>query len=92
MAPKGGRKIRAHFDRAESEHRDAETRAKLSERSEFLARRIMGLKRGDPDGIGTGQTGAFSFVTFLWSMQRKVSLSMNKTCAASKARLSSPNR
>ena len=72
MAPKGGRKIRAHFDRAESERRDAETRAKLSERSEFLARRIMGLKRGDPDVIGTGQTGAFSFVTFLWSKQRKV--------------------
>ena len=48
MAPKGGRKIKAHFDRAEAEYPDAETRAKLSERSEFLARRIMGLKRGDP--------------------------------------------
>ncbi len=74
MAPKGGRKIRAHFDRAESECRDAETRAKLSERSEFLARRFKALKRGDPDGIGTGQTGAFSFDTFLWSKQRKVNL------------------
>ena len=73
MAPKGGRKIKAHFDRAESEYPDAETRAKLSERSEFLARRIMGLKRGDPDGIGAGQTGAFSFVTFLLGKQRKVS-------------------
>ena len=48
MAPKGGRKIKAHFDRAEAEAPDAEARAKLSERSEFLARRIRALMRGDP--------------------------------------------
>ena len=48
MAPKGGREIKAHFDRTEAEDPDAEARAKLSERSEFLARRIMVLMRGNP--------------------------------------------
>ena len=72
MAPKGGPKIRAHFDRAESEYPDAETRAKLSERSEFLARRIMVLMRGDPPAADRSN-GCLSFVTFLLGKQRKVS-------------------
>ena len=63
MAPKGGRKIRAHFDRAESERRDAETRAKLSERSEFLARRIKGLKRGEPP-VADRSNGCLFFCYF----------------------------
>ena len=63
MAPKGSRTIRTHFDRAESERRDAETRAKLSERSEFLARRIKGLKRGDPP-VADRSNGCLFFCYF----------------------------
>ena len=53
MAPFGGHKIRTHFDRAESEHPGAEARAKLSERSEFLARRI----RCSSEGLRRWRTG-----------------------------------
>ena len=44
MPPKGGHELSGpHFDRAESEGFDADTRAQLSERSEFWARRIKAL-------------------------------------------------
>ena len=70
MAPKGGRKIKAHFDRAEAEDPDAEARAKLSERSEFLARRIMGLMRGDPPAADRSN-GCLFFCYFSFGQAKK---------------------
>ena len=79
MAPKGGNKIKAHFDRAEAEDPDAEAGPNCLSAASFWP----AAPQCSSEGIRrwrTGQTGAFSFVTFLWSKQRKVRLSMNKTC------------
>ena len=71
MAPKGGRKIKAHFDRAEAQDPDAEARAKLSELSEFLARRIRVLMRGDPDLSGPVKRVPFHLLLFFWASKEK---------------------
>ncbi|MCP4717441.1 MAG: hypothetical protein GY868_20150 [Deltaproteobacteria bacterium] len=44
----------SHFDRAEAEWFDAETRARLFERSEFLARRSKPLSLGTPKARSNG--------------------------------------
>ncbi len=46
--------FKSHFDRAEPERFVAETRARLFERSEFLARRSKPLRLGYPKGRSNG--------------------------------------
>ena len=52
----------------------AESRVDMSERSEFVDPPSEIVPRGKSQLVGAQLQGAFSFVTFLWSKQRKVSL------------------
>ena len=72
MAPKGGRKIKAHFDRAEAETPDAEAGPNCLSAASFWPA-ASGVSCEGIRLRRTGQTGAFSFVTFLLGKQRKVS-------------------